>query len=48
MELLYAEVIEKLDYGLDLSALMNSKFRSISIKSRETKNDATPRPKDRR
>lgn len=30
MELQYAEVIEKLDYGLDLSALMNSRFRAYA------------------
>lgn len=31
-ELLYIEVIEKLDYGVDLSALMDSKFRtSVSV-----------------
>ena len=37
MELLYAEVIEKLDYGLDLSALMNSRFRAYAPEKQKNK-----------
>jgi hypothetical protein len=32
-DVLYSEVIEKLDYGLDLSHLMNSRFRTYTPKT---------------